>query len=27
MELEEKDENVGKTYVAVDKGMVTPLGR
>jgi len=27
MEMEEEDEKVGETYVVIDKGMVTPLGR
>jgi len=27
MEMEEEDEKGGKTYVVIDKGMVTPLGR
>jgi len=27
MEMEEEDEKLVKTYVVVDMGMVTPLGR
>jgi len=27
MEMEEEDEKVEETYVVVDKGIVTPLGR